>query len=137
MAAIRQQINIAAPVRTVWNCLTTADGWTQWWAEEARLEARAGGVVVLTVEGDDGEPVEERGTFHEVRPTRRLEIAWDGNSPAKTRGTRLQFRLSRDGDETRLDLVVTGGGVLDDDEARAELEGDWRRALKSLRGALE
>jgi hypothetical protein len=72
-----------------------------------------------------------------VRPTRRLEIAWDHNSPARTRGTRIQFRLSRDGEETRVDMVHSGGGILDDDDARADLEQDWRRALKSLRSELE
>ena len=137
MASIRQQINIAAPTRTVWNTLTSADGWKQWWAEEARLEARTGGRIVLTVEGDDGEPVEERGVFHEIRPTRKLEIAWDATSPAKTKGTRLQFTISRDGDETRVALVHSGGGILDDEEARDGLEREWRSALRALRSVLE
>lgn len=137
MANIRQQINIAVPSRVVWDTLTTAEGWKQWWAEDARLEARSGGRIVLTVEGDDGEPVEERGVFHELRPTRKLEIAWDAGSPAKTKGTRLQFMVSRDGDETRLALVHSGGGILDDEEARAELEKEWKSAFKALRSALE
>ena len=137
MASIRQQINIAVPSKRVWDALTSADGWKQWWAEDARLEARSGGRIVLTVEGDDGEPVEERGVFHELRPTRRLEIAWDATSPAKTKGTRLQFVVSRDGDETRVALVHSGGGILDDEEARAELDKEWRTALKALRSWLE
>lgn len=137
MANIRQQINIAAPSRIVWDALTTADGWKRWWAEEARLEARSGGRIVLTIEGDDGEPVEERGVFHELRPTRRLEIMWDAGSPAKTKGTRLQFTVSRDGDETRLALVHSGGGILDDEEGRASLEKEWKSAMKALRSALE
>lgn len=137
MAAIRQQINIAASQRSVWTALTTADGWKRWWADEARIEARPGGRIVLVVEGDDGAPVEERGLFHDLRPTRKLEIAWDANSPARTRGTRLQFTISRDGDETRLGLVHSGAGVLDDDDARAALEKDWRNALRSLRESLE
>ncbi|MCA9489414.1 MAG: SRPBCC domain-containing protein [Myxococcales bacterium] len=137
MTAIRQQINIAAPQRTVWNALTTAEGWTSWWADEARFEAREGGRVVLTTEGDDGNPVEERGILHEIRPTRRLEITWDNTSPAKTKGTRLQFTISRDGDETRLAMVHSGGGVLDDEEARDALEKEWRNGLRSLRETLE
>lgn len=137
MAAIRQQINIAAPQRTVWTALTSADGWKTWWADEARVDSREGGRIVLVSEGPDGKPVEERGIFHDVRPTRRLEIAWDANSPAPTRGTRLQFTISRDGDETRLALVHSGGGVLDDDEARDSLEREWREALRTLRQTLE
>ena len=137
MAAIRQQINIAAPQRTVWTALTSADGWKAWWADDARVESRQGGRIVLTSEGPDGNPIEERGIIHEMNPTRRLEIAWDANSPAATRGTRLQFTISRDGDETRLALVHSGGGVLDDDAARDTLEREWREGLKTLRQSLE
>lgn len=137
MAAIRQQINIAAPQRAVWTALTSADGWKSWWADEARVDSREGGRIVLTSEGPDGNPIEERGIFHDVRPTRRLEIAWDANSPAQTRGTRLQFTISRDGEETRLALVHSGGGVLDDDAARDTLEKEWREGLRTLRQSLE
>ena len=137
MAAIRQQINIAAPARTVWNQLVSSEGWTQWWADEARIDAREGGRIVLTSQGDDGQPVEERGIVHELRPTRRLEIAWDATSPARTKGTRLQFTISRDGEETRLSLVHSGGGVLDDEVGRAALEREWKDALKAFRSTLE
>lgn len=137
MAAIRQQINIAAPQRTVWTALTSSDGWKSWWADDARVESREGGRIVLTSEGPDGNPVEERGIFHEMRPTRKLEIAWDANSPAATRGTRLQFTISRDGDETRLAMIHSGGGVLDDETARDALEREWREGLKTLRQSLE
>jgi uncharacterized protein YndB with AHSA1/START domain len=137
MAAIRQQINIAAPLRTVWTALTSADGWKSWWADDARVDSREGGLIVLTSEGADGKPVEERGIFHELRPTRRVEIAWDTNSPASTRGTRVQFTISRDKDETRVALVHSGGGVLDDDEARDSLEKEWREGLRTLRQSLE
>lgn len=137
MAAIRQQINIAAPLRAVWNMLVSAEGWKAWWADEARVESRPGGRIVLVSTGSDGNPVEERGIFHEMRPTRKLEIAWDATSPAPTRGTRLQFTFSRDGDETRLALVHSGGGVLDDEAARDALDREWRDALRSLRQTLE
>ena len=137
MAAIRQQINIAAPQRSVWNALTTADGWKSWWAEDARLEPREGGRIVLVTEGEDGNPIEERGIFHEMRPTRKLEIAFDANSPGPTKGTRLQFTISKDGDETRLALVHSGAGLLDDEAARDALDKEWKNALRTLRSALE
>lgn len=137
MAAIRQQINIAAPQRTVWNMLVTADGWKAWWADEARVDSCEGGRIVLVSSDDAGAPVEERGIFHRMQPTRRLEIAWDATSPARTRGTRLQFTISRDGDETRLALVHSGGGVLDDDAVRDVLDREWRDGLRALRKTLE
>lgn len=137
MAAIRHQVNIAVPTRTVWTALTTADGLMSWWADEARVDARVGGIIVVTTEGEDGEPIEERGTFHTLRPTRKIEIKWDNGSQAPTAGTRLTFQLAKDGPDTRLSLVHSGGGVLDDEEARTVLAKDWNRALKGLRDALE
>ncbi len=137
MPAIRQQINIAAPTRAVWRALTTSEGLTSWWVDEARVDAREGGRIVLVSEGDDGEPVQEVGIFHELRPTRKIEIAWDKSSPAITKGTRLEFQIARDGDETRVSLVHSGAGVLDDDDARTGLEKAWKAALLSLRDALE
>ncbi|MCB9759019.1 MAG: SRPBCC domain-containing protein [Alphaproteobacteria bacterium] len=137
MSAIRRQINIAAPTRTVWNMLTTSDGWCAWYADQARVDGRKGGRVVLTIEDDDGNPVDEVGTIHTWRPTSRLEISWDSSSPAVTKGTRLTFNLARDGDETRVALIHGGAGVLEDPEGRAELDKTWRRALKALQSALE
>lgn len=136
MPAVRQQINIAASPRTVWNALTTEDGVKGWWADDARLDSRAGGRIVLTVEGDDGAPVEERGVFHEVRPIRRIEIAWDKTSKGQSAGTRLEFQIARDGDETRLSLVQSGA-ALDEEELRTRVDDDWRRALRALRDSLE
>lgn len=137
MSAIRQQINIAASQRTVWNAITTADGWKSWWADEARVDPREGGRIVLVSENAEGQPIEERGIFHELRPTRKVEIAWDGNSPSLTRGTRLVFTISRDGDETRLSLVHSGGGPLEDDVARDRMDKEWRDGLRTLRQSLE
>ncbi len=137
MPSIRQQINIAVAPRAVWRMLTTDEGLAAWLVDEARVEARPGGRVLLVSEGDDGEPVEERGIYHELRPTRRIEIAWDSNSPSPTRGTRIQFSIARDGGETRLVLVHQGAGVLDDEEAREDLERSWRQALRALREVLE
>ncbi len=138
MAAIRHQVNIAVPTRTVWNALTTPDGLTSWWADEARIDPRPGGIIVLMTEGDDGEPIEERGVLHELRPTRKIEIKWDKGSKANTAGTRITFQLAKDGAETRLSLVHSGSGaVMEDEEARAALDKDWHRALRSLRDSLE
>lgn len=137
MPSIRQQINIAVPARTVWRALTTADGLASWWVDEARVDARPGGRIVIKTEGDDGEPVEECGMLHELRPTRRIEIAWDSNSPGPHKGTRLAFQVARDGDETRLSVVHSGSGPLDDEEAREALDDEWRRALLALRASLE
>lgn len=118
--------------------LTSVEGWTAWYADEARIDARKGGRIVLTSEGDDGEPVEEVGTILTFRPTSKFEIRWDSNSPAVTKGTTLTFSVAREGDETLVGFVHSGGGVLaEDEEARADIETMWRQSLQALRDALE
>ena len=138
MSSIRRQINIAASPRAVWAALTTAEGWQGWYADEARVDARVGGRVVLVSDYDeDDRPIEEVGIFHTLRPTSRLEIRWDSRSRAASRGGRLSFSIARDGDETRVALVHSGGEALGDEAARAELEVTWRQAFQALRDYLE
>jgi uncharacterized protein YndB with AHSA1/START domain len=137
MSSIRRQINVACTPRAVWRALSTAEGWTSWYADEARVDPRKGGRITLITIGDDGEPVDEVGIFHTFRPIRKLEVSWDASSPAPTRGTSLSFQVARDGDETRLALVHSGGGILKDEEARAALVKEWRQAFLALRDYLE
>lgn len=137
MASVRQQINVAASPRAVWRAFTTEEGLTSWWVDGARVDARAGGRIVLTSEGDDGQPLEERGMFHELRPTRKIEIAWDTNSPAPTKGTRIEVQIARDGEETRVSVIHSGASLQEDAEARDRLDAAWRQALQSLRDSLE
>lgn len=138
MPAIRRHIHIAAAPRAIWKALTTAEGLTGWLADEARIEPRKGGRVVLVNEDDEGNPVEERGMIHKWRPTSHLEIAWDNMGNFPTRGTTVSFQLAIDGDETRLSLVHSGRSeVLDDEERRSQLDTDWRRAFKSLQSMLD
>ena len=136
MSSVRQQINIAAAPRTVWAKLTTSEGLTDWLADSARVDSNEGGRLVLTMEGDDGEPVEERGLFHTLRPTRSVEIAFDRAGKGPWAGTRLSVQLARDGDETRV-AVVHSGFPDEEEERTATVDGDWRVALKALRGCLE
>lgn len=137
MAAIRHQISIAAPTRAVWRALTTEEGVKSWWVDEARIDARDGGRIVFTSEDDEGEPLEERGMFHELRPTRRIEIRWDKVGSSPTAGSTLVFSLARSGSETRLALVHRGTEVFEDEEARSALDKGWRQALRALRSHLE
>jgi len=137
LAAIREQINIAAAPRVVWRTLTTADGWKSFYADEARIDARKGGRVELVSEDDEGEMISEVGFIHTFRPTSRFEICWDSTGKAETKGTTLTFNIARDGDETRVALVHSGGGVLEDEERREVLAKTWRQAFRGLRDALE
>jgi uncharacterized protein YndB with AHSA1/START domain len=136
MASVRQQINIAAAPRAVWKQLTTPEGVTAWWTDEARLDAQTGGRVVLRSQDGEGEPLEERGIFLEYRPTSKLEIKWDSGGTAPTAGSRLAFQLARDGDETRVSIVHTGA-FLDEAAVLERYDREWRSALKALRESME
>ena len=136
MPSVRQQINVAGSPRTVWERLTTAEGLSSWWADEARVDPTKGGRLTITSEGDDGEPLEGRGTFLEARPTRKLEIKFDPGSPGPSAGSRLTFQLARDGDETRV-ILIHAGAFLDDEELFQRYTKEWRGALQALRSAIE
>lgn len=137
MPAIRRHIHIATTPRKVWRALTTADGLQDWLVDAARVDARKGGRIILSFEGDDGEAVEAVGLIHKWRPTAQLEISWDNVGRYEGRGSRIAFQVARDGDETRLSLVQSGGEALDDEERRAALDKEWRRDLKALQGLLD
>ena len=138
MPAIRRHIHIATGPRRVWKALTTAEGLTSWLADEARIDARKGGRVVMVGEDDDGNPVTELGIIHKWRPTSHLEIIWDTIGDFPTRGSKVAFQLALDGDETRLSNIHSGGGSLfENEEERSQLDTDWRRALKGLQSMLD
>lgn len=140
MSAIRRQINIAAAPRTVWRALTTPEGLAGWWATaadtEARVEPREGGRIVFST--GEGEAIAElRGIIHTWRPTSHLELAFDKVGSNELRGSLTAFKLARDGDETRLTLVHSGGEALDDVVRRAFLEKAWDKALNALQSRLD
>ena len=136
MSSIRRHVFIASNPRTVWNALTTADGLEKWLADEARIDGRKGGRVVFVGEDAEGEPLEERGIIHVWRPTSHFEIAWDSIGNAPTKGTRVAFKVARDGDETRLSLVHSGS-ALEDDELRAWLDEEWKGRFSFLQSWLD
>ncbi len=136
MAAIRRHVLIANGARAVWRALTTAEGLEKWLAEDARVDARKGGRVVLTGTDFDSEH-DVVGIIHQWRPTSKLEISWDNVGAAETKGSSVAFQVARDGTETRLSLVHSGGAALDDEERREKLNQAWKTALETLQALLD
>lgn len=135
MGSIRQQISVDASSRAVWDLLTTVEGVTSWWVEDARLDARDGGRIVVGRTVDEVRQ-EDRGSYHQVRPTRTVEVAWDTSGSGPLAGTRLEFQVGRGDGETKVHVVQTGV-ALDDDARRVEVESFWKAALLKLRAKLE
>jgi uncharacterized protein YndB with AHSA1/START domain len=136
MAAIRRHVYIANGARAVWRALTTAEGLEKWLAEDARVDGREGGRVVLGGTDFDDEH-ELVGIIHTWRPTSKLEITWDNVGAAETKGSSVAFQIARDGDESRVSIVHSGGAALDDEARRDKLDGAWRVALETLQALLD
>lgn len=136
MPSIRRHVNIATTPRLVWNALTTAEGLTRWLVDEARVDGRMGGRVLWTHEGAEGEPVHGYGTIHKWRPTATLEITWDKGGGFPLQGCRTVFQVARDGDETRLAVVISGPS-LDDEALRTIIDKEWGRDLKTIQEQLD
>lgn len=137
MPAIRRHILIASSTRSVWNAISTPEGLSRWLVAEARLEPRSGGRVMLARIGADGLREEARGMVHKWRPTSHLEIAFDRLGDHPSRGSHVAFQVARDGDETRLSVVQSGGENLEDDAQVALLDDRWRKDLERLQTALD
>ncbi len=136
MAAIRRHVYIATGARAVWRALTSAEGLEKWLAEDARIDGRKGGRVVLGGTDFDDEH-EIVGMIHTWRPTSQLEITWDSVGAAETKGSSVLFQVARDGDESRVSIVHSGGEALEDDERRAKLDHAWKVALETLQALLD
>lgn len=136
MPSIRRQILVAASPRQAWAALTSADGLAGWLADEARVDGRKGGRVVLINQGDDDAPVEDRGIIHTWRPTSHLEITFDTVGKGPLNGTRLAFQVAIDGGETRISMIHSGA-LLDDAEQNTRLDKEWRAAMKALQAMLD
>jgi len=137
MSAIRRHVHIAASPRAVWTAVTTGEGLASWWVDEARVDPRPGGRVVVSWTDESGAAVEAWGMFHTFRPTSQAEISFDRVGQSPLRGCRLSFQVARDGEETRLSVLLAGGEILEDAASREAMDQSWRRDLKALQSLLD
>ena len=136
MAAIRRHVYIAIGARAVWRALTTSEGLEKWLAEDARVDGRKGGRVVLGGTDIDDEH-ELVGIIHTWRPTSKLEITFDNIGSADVKGSTVAFQVARDGEESRVSIVHSGGEAFEDEERRDKLDQAWRVALETLQALLD
>ena len=136
MPAIRRQIHIACSPRAAWRALTTPEGLEKWLADDARVDGRKGGRVVLSGTSFDDE-YEASGIVHTWRPTAKFEVSWDNIGQFQGKGSHFSFQIARDGDETRLSIVHSGGEALEDEERRATMTEVWKEAFETLQALLD
>jgi uncharacterized protein YndB with AHSA1/START domain len=103
----RTSIDIAAPPDEVFDYFVRPELLVRWMGDLARLEAAAGGLFAVDING-----VIIRGTFVRVERPHLIEIAWGeaGNEEMPPGSTRLVVRLTGHDGGTRVDLEHGGLG---------------------------
>lgn len=118
-------IEIQSSPEMVFRYLVEPERLVRWMGDFARLEAVAGGVFSVDING-----VLIRGRYVAVEPSKRVEIAWgeQGSSAMPPGATRVLFELAPTPTGTRLTLTHTG---LVPDEAGKHATG-WPHFLARL-----
>jgi len=135
---IERTVELAHPPDRVWAALTTAEGLSAWFGEEATIDLRPGGAARMRWASGFTvsmrvERVEEPAVFGFTWQLHEL----DQNDP---RRTYVEFTLEPAGAGTRLTVVETGFAQLPADARRktydSHAEG-WVRELGELVGYLD
>jgi uncharacterized protein YndB with AHSA1/START domain len=101
----RTSIDIEASEEQVFDYFTRPELLVRWMGDAARLEASAGGVFSVDING-----VAIRGHFVRLERPRLIEIAWGeaGNAAMPPGATRLVVTLAAHGSGTRVTLEHSG-----------------------------
>ena len=135
---IERTVELAAPPRTVWTALTTAEGLGAWFGNEATIDLRPGGSARMR--WTDGFTVDMR--VERVEEPAVFGFTWQiyGLPQDDPRRTYVEFTLEPAGAGTRLRVVETGFAQLPDDIYRTEYDSHtkgWQSELGELAGYLD
>jgi uncharacterized protein YndB with AHSA1/START domain len=130
---IERTVDIAHPPARVWAALTTADGLSGWFGQNASIDLRPGGRAQMSFDG--GFTAEMR--VERVEEPSVFGYTWHvyGLPEDDPRRTYVEFTLEPAGAGTRLTVVETGFAQLSDDAHRAAFEantGGWASELGEL-----
>ena len=130
---IERTVEIAHPPAAVWAALTTAEGLSAWFGQEAAIDLRPGGSARMTWQsGDTAEMRVER-----VEEPTVFGFTWHiyGLPEGDPRRTYVEFTLEPDGAGTRLTVVESGFAQLPEDTYRKAYDGNtqgWASELAEL-----
>jgi uncharacterized protein YndB with AHSA1/START domain len=130
---IERTVEIAHPPAKVWAALTTAEGLGAWFGNKASIDLRPGGAAEMT--WDHGHKAEMR--VERVEEPSVFGYTWHiyGLPDEDPRRTYVEFTLEPVGAGTRLTVVESGFGQLDDDAYEKAYGGNtqgWASELGEL-----
>jgi uncharacterized protein YndB with AHSA1/START domain len=136
---IERTVELAHPPHKVWAALTTAEGLSAWFGDEATIDLRPGGAARMrwTEEGFTAEMRVER-----VEEPRVLGFTWGiyGLPEEDPRRTYVEFTLEPVGAGTRLTVIESGFAQLPEDPYRKAYDGNtegWAKELGELAAYLD
>jgi len=121
---IERTVDISKPPATVWAALTTAEGLSAWFGNEAAIDLRPGGSAWMR--WDSGHTADVR--VERVEEPRVFGFTWHifGLPEGDPRRTYVEFTLEPTAAGTRLRVVETGFAQLPEDDHRRAFEGNTR-----------
>ena len=130
---IERTVQVSKPPAVVWAALTTAEGLSAWFGNEASIELRPGGSAWMKWE----QGFQARMRVERVEEPRVFGYTWgiDGLPEDDPRRTYVEFTLEPDGEGTRLTVVESGFAQLPEDAHRKAFDGNtegWRSELAEL-----
>jgi uncharacterized protein YndB with AHSA1/START domain len=135
---IERSVELAHPPATVWAALTTPEGLSAWFGDEATIDLRAGGAAQMTFKS--GLKVDMR--VERVEEPEVFGFTWrlPDLPEDDPRRTYVEFTLEAVGTGTRLQVVETGFAQLPGETRRntydSHAEG-WASELGELAGYLD
>jgi uncharacterized protein YndB with AHSA1/START domain len=130
---IERTVQVAHPPDKVWAALTTAEGLSAWFGEEATIDLRPGGAAWMR--WANGTAVQMR--VERVEEPKVFGFTWQifGLPEDDPRRTYVEFTLEPSGAGTRLTVVESGFAQLPPDAYRQAYDGNtegWGRELGEL-----
>ena len=130
---IERTIHLNCAQRAVWQALTTSDGLSAWFGEQASIDLRPGGAASITFAG--GMKVDMR--VERVDEPTVFAYTWQLPDLPKDdpRRTYVEFILEPDGDGTLLRVTESGFAQLPADSRRDSYDSHgegWTRELAEL-----
>jgi uncharacterized protein YndB with AHSA1/START domain len=135
---IERTIEIAHPPAKVWAALTTAEGLSAWFGQEATIDLRPGGPAWM--KWDNGHTADMR--VERVEEPTVFGFTWkiSGLPEDDPRRTYVEFTLEQGGAGTRLTVVESGFAQLPEDTYRTEYDSHvegWKSELGELADYLD